>query len=138
MKEQVAEIVAAYLRKNHVSTSDIPGLITQVYLSVAGLVDPQSAKLETPAQLEPAVPIRRSVNKDFIVCLDCGFKGAMLKRHLQTAHDLSPEAYRQRWNLPVDYPIVAPSYAARRSELAKANGLGRTHQPSEKRSRRAV
>jgi predicted transcriptional regulator len=138
MKEQVAEIVAAYLRKNHVSTSDIPALISQVYLSVAGLAGPQSAKLETPAQLEPAVPIRRSVNKDSIVCLDCGYRGSMLRRHLRAAHDLTPEAYRQRWSLPADYPMVAPNYSARRSELAKANGLGKTHQPSENRRSRAV
>jgi predicted transcriptional regulator len=138
MKEQVAEIVAAYLRKNHVSTGDIPAVITQVYLSLAGLTDAQSAKPEPPAHLEPAVPIRRSVNKDFIVCLECGYKGAMLRRHLKAAHDLTPEAYRQRWSLPTDYPIVAPNYSARRSELAKANGLGKTQQPSGNRRRQVV
>jgi predicted transcriptional regulator len=135
MKEQVAEIVAAYLRKNHLSASDIPTVITQVYLSLAGLTDSQSAKPETAAQREPAVPIRRSVTKDFIVCLECGYKGSMLRRHLKAAHDLTPEAYRQRWSLPVDYPIVAPNYATLRSEMAKANGLGKT---SGNRRSRAV
>jgi predicted transcriptional regulator len=124
MKEQVAEIVAAYLRKNHVATDDIPTVITQVYQSLAGLGQsrPEEANAEP---LKPAVPIRRSVNDDFIVCLECGSKALMLRRHLHTAHDLTPEKYRQRWNLPVDYPIVAPNYTARRSEFAKAIGLGK-------------
>jgi predicted transcriptional regulator len=124
MKEQVAEIVAAYLRNNHVAANDIPAVIAQVHQSLAGLGQLQSAESATAEPRKPAVPIRRSVNPDFISCLECGFKAAMLKRHLKTAHDLDPEAYRQRWNLPADYPVVAPAYAARRSELAKASGLG--------------
>jgi len=125
MKEQTAEIVAAYLSNNAVAAKDVPTVITEVYRSLTGLVQPQSAKAGTGAPLQPAVPIRRSINNAFIVCLECGAKGAMLKRHLHTAHSLTPEAYRQRWNLPTDYPMVARDYSARRSELAKAVGLGK-------------
>jgi predicted transcriptional regulator len=123
MKDQVAEIVAAYLRNNHVAANDIPTVISQVYQSLAAL-----GKSEPAPAIElrkPAVPIRRSVNDDFIVCLDCGFKASILRRHLLTAHKLTPEEYRQRWDLSADYPIVAPNYAARRSELAKTLGLGK-------------
>jgi len=123
MKEQVAEIVAAYLRKNKVAAGDVPTVIAQVYQSLTGLGQPWPAEPE-PAALKPAVPIRRSITKDFVVCLECGAKGAMLRRHLKTAHELTPAAYRQRWNLPSDYPLVAPTYAARRSEMAKSIGLG--------------
>jgi predicted transcriptional regulator len=125
MKEQTAEIVAAYLSNNAVAVKDVPTVITEVYRSLTGLGRPQSATLEAGASLQPAVPIRRSINKAFIVCLECGAKGAMLKRHLHTAHDLAPETYRQRWSLPNDYPMVARDYSARRSELAKAVGLGK-------------
>jgi predicted transcriptional regulator len=124
MKEQTAEIVAAYLSNNTVATKDVPTVIAEVYRSPAGLGQSQSATPETGAPPQPAVPIRRSVKKAFIVCLECGAKGSMLKRHLQTTHNLTPGTYRQRWNLPNDYPLVAPDYAARRSELAKAVGLG--------------
>ena len=125
MKEQVAEIVAAYLRKNHVVAGDIPAVITQVYQSLAGLSQAQSVKPEVTEARKPAVPIKRSVSDNFIACLECGYKGSMLRRHLKTAHNLTPEEYRQHWNLPTDYPVVAPNYAARRSELAKAIGLGK-------------
>jgi predicted transcriptional regulator len=132
MKEQVAEIVAAYLRKNSVVPSDVPAVITQVYQSLITLGQPQTME---PA--EPAVPIRRSVNPEYIVCLDCGAKGMMLKRHLTNAHNLTPAEYRERWKLPTDYPLVAPSYAARRSELAKAAGLGIRHGRGGQASKRA-
>jgi predicted transcriptional regulator len=133
MKEQVAEIVAAYLRKNSVAPGDVPAVIAQVYQSLAGLGQSQPA--ETP--LQPAVPIRRSVNPEYITCLECGAKGAMLRRHLASAHKLTPTEYRQRWNLPSDYPVVAPSYAARRSEMAKALGLGRRPAAAGQASKRA-
>jgi predicted transcriptional regulator len=122
MKEQVAEIVAAYLRNNSVAPSDVPAVITQVYRSLAELGQPQPAEPEAP---NPAVPIRRSINPEYITCLDCGAKAKMLRRHLASAHNLTPADYRGRWKLPTDYPLVAPSYAARRSEMAKALGLGR-------------
>jgi predicted transcriptional regulator len=120
MKEQVAEIVAAYLRKNSIDPGEVPAVITQVYQSLTTLGQPQTVE---PA--EPAVPIRRSVNPEYIVCLECGTKAKMLKRHLTSAHNLTPAAYRERWKLPPDYPLVAPRYAAARSELAKALGLGK-------------
>src|SRR5215472_10435426 len=107
MKEQVAEIVAAYLRKNSVAPSDVPTVITQVYQSLAELGQPQP--VETPPQ--PAVPIRRSVNPEYITCLECGAKAKMLRRHLTSAHDMTPTDYRRRWHLPSDYPVVASSYA---------------------------
>jgi predicted transcriptional regulator len=102
MKEQTAEIVAAYLRKNTVMAKDVPTLIAEVYQSLTALGQSSSGELRTAGPLEPAVPIRGSVTKDFITCLGCGAKGSMLRRHLKTAHDLTPESYRQRWHLPVD------------------------------------
>jgi len=120
MKEQTAEIVAAYVRNNAVSPNDVPAIITQVYRSLSGLGQPQPAA----APRKPAVPIRQSVNPDYIICLECGVKGTLLRRHLANAHDLMPADYRERWQLPTEYPLVAPRYAARRSEMAKATGLG--------------
>jgi len=133
MKEQVAEIVAAYLRHNNVSLNDVPVVIAQVYQSLAQLGQPQPA--ETP--LQPAVPIRRSVSPEYITCLECGAKGAMLRRHLMAAHNMTPADYRLRWNLPTDYPVVAPGYAARRSELAKTLGLGKRDRTSGQVPKRA-
>lgn len=122
MKEQVAEIVAAYLTKNRVDVTQLPALITSVSDALSGLgQEPAPAPASPPT---PAVPIRRSVGNDTITCLDCGYQGQMLKRHLASAHSLTPEAYRQRWSLQPDYPMVAKNYASRRSELAKAIGLG--------------
>jgi predicted transcriptional regulator len=128
MKDHVAEIVAAYLRRNTVTAGDVPAVITQVYQALAGLGQAQSPAPE-PAALKPAVPIRRSVSADSIVCLECGYKAKMLRRHLTSAHQLEPEDYRQRWNLPADYPLVAPDYSARRSALAKSVGLGKRATP---------
>ena len=124
MKENVAEIVAAYVRRNAVAQNDLPALISSVSqaLSVLG----QSPALPGPPEvLTPAVSVRRSVGADAITCLECGHKGAMLKRHLMTAHAMTPETYRDRWKLSFDYPMVAPNYANRRSELAKSIGLGK-------------
>jgi predicted transcriptional regulator len=134
MKEQVAEIVAAYLRNNSVAPSDIPAVITQVYQSLAGLGQPQPVEPEAP---DPAVPIRRSVTPEYVVCLDCGAKGKMLKRHLLAAHSLTPAEYRERWKLPTDHPLVAPGHSARRSEMAKALGLGRRPDTRGRPSKRA-
>jgi predicted transcriptional regulator len=121
MNECVAEIVAAYLRRNHVSATELPALIASVNQALSSL---EQTAPEPPAALSPAVPIRRSVGADAIICLDCGFKAKMLKRHLSTVHGLSVDAYRSRWGLPSDYPIVAREYSARRSALAKSLGLG--------------
>jgi predicted transcriptional regulator len=124
MNEQVAEIVAAYLRNNTVAAADVPGVITQVYQSLAGLGQSRIEPAETAA-LKPAVPIRRSVTDDAVTCLECGFNAQVLRRHLTKAHGLTPEAYRVRWKLPATHPIVAPSYSVRRSAMAKTLGLGK-------------
>jgi predicted transcriptional regulator len=122
MKEHVAEIVSAYVGKNQVGLAELPALIASVSQSLASLGQAASV---TPPTATPAVPTRRSVAADAITCLDCGYKGKMLKRHLTAAHSVTPDEYRTRWGLAPDYPMVAPNYAAQRSELAKSFGLGR-------------
>ena len=122
MVENVAEIVAAYLKRNQVPSTELPALIQQVRQSLASLG--QAPPASPPSPLTPAIPIRRSVGADFITCLDCGQKSKMLKRHLSTAHGMTPNEYRTRWSLAKDYPMTAPNYAARRSEFAKSLGLG--------------
>ena len=117
------EIVAAFTGHNTIATSDLPGLIGTVYAALrsAGVVE-----AEKPVEaLVPAVPIKKSVMPEFIVCLEDGKKLKMLKRHLRTAYGLTPEQYRQKWGLPADYPMVAPNYAEQRSVFAKKIGLGR-------------
>ena len=117
------EIVASFVGNNVVAMSDVPALISSVFrsLSAVGQAEPEKAA-ETPA---PAVPIKKSVQHDFIVCLEDGKKLKMLKRHLATSYQMTPEDYRRRWGLAKDYPMVAPAYAARRSALAREIGLGR-------------
>ncbi|WIY53642.1 MucR family transcriptional regulator [Devosia sp. YIM 151766] len=121
--ELSTEIVSAYVSHNAVSPGDLTRLIAEVHGALRGLKNN-----ETPApveELKPAVPIRKSISPDFIICLEDGKKFKSLKRHLRTHYNLSPEEYREKWGLPADYPMVAPSYSATRSKLAKANGLGR-------------
>ena len=115
-----AQIVAAHVANNTVAVGDLPNLIHDVFktLSNVGSVTPQ---VERP---QPAVPIKKSVTPDYIICLEDGKKLKMLKRHLKTAYNLTPDEYRERWGLPADYPMVAPNYAAHRSTLAKQIGLG--------------
>jgi predicted transcriptional regulator len=115
------EIVAAHVSNNTVSLGDLPQLINQVYNSLANIGSVPTAPAERP---QPAVPIKKSVHADFIVCLEDGKKLKMLKRHLKTAYNMTPEAYRERWGLGSDYPMVAPNYARQRSRLAKEIGLG--------------
>lgn len=118
------EIVAAHLSKNSLSQTDLPVLITAVYdaLSNLGKAEVKGAtEVERPA---PAVPVKKSITPDYLVCLEDGKKLKMLKRHLQTSYNMTPEQYRERWNLPSDYPMVAPNYAEHRSSLAKSIGLG--------------
>ncbi len=117
-----AEIVAAHVSKNTVVVNDLPNLIQQVYSSLAH-VGREQPGVSRP---QPAVPIKKSVTPDHIVCLEDGRKLKMLKRHLKTAYNMTPEEYRDRWGLPPDYPMVAPNYAVQRSELAKQIGLGTT------------
>lgn len=116
-----ADIVAAHVSNNTVALGDLPNLIEQVFRSLS-TVGVESPPVEERPQ--PAVPIKKSVTPDFIVCLEDGKKLKMLKRHLKTAYNMSPEDYRERWGLPADYPMVAPNYARQRSSLAKQIGLG--------------
>ncbi len=118
-----ADIVSAYLSKNVVSAQQIPDLINTVYASLSGLEEPPEEQASEP--LKPAVAIRKSVTPEYIVCLEDGKKLKMLKRHLRSTYNMSPDEYRARWGLPPDYPMVAPDYAAHRSEVAKKIGLGR-------------
>jgi|DeeseametaMP1893_FD_contig_31_903733_length_500_multi_12_in_0_out_0_1 predicted transcriptional regulator len=126
-----SDIVAAHVSNNSVSVDEVPTLISNVYSALSGLGGETTASEAPP---EPAVPIRSSVKKDYIVCLEDGKKMKMLKRHLKTAYDMTPDEYRARWNLPSDYPMVAPSYAEKRRELAVKIGLGR--KPGQKRGRK--
>jgi len=117
----VADIVAAFVGHNTVAATELPALIRSVHAALGKLAAPVAEPVE---ELKPAVPVKRSVTADFIICLEDGRKFKSLKRHLRTAYDLTPEGYREKWGLPRDYPMVAPGYAAARSELAKASGLG--------------
>ena len=118
-----ADIVSAYVANNALTGEKIPELISSVY----GALSKASSQSVEPEQVElkPAVPVKKSVTPDYIVCLEDGQKFKSLKRHLKTHYDMSPEEYREKWGLPRDYPMVAPSYAAARSDLAKNMGLGR-------------
>jgi predicted transcriptional regulator len=120
--EMTAEIVAAYVENNTVPTADLPGLIQSVHRALTGITAGPEA-VEAPPK-EPAVPVRRSITPDHLVCLEDGRKFKSLKRHLRTKYNMSPEEYRAKWSLPKDYPMVAPNYAKARSELAKQMGLG--------------
>jgi predicted transcriptional regulator len=115
-----AQVAASYVAHHDVAVGDLPQLITTIYQGLARAG--QSASAEN--RREPAVPVRRSVSADYIVCLEDGKKLKMLKRHLKTSYNLTPEQYRERWGLTADYPMVAPNYAKQRSRLAKQIGLG--------------
>lgn len=116
------DIVSAFVSNNSLAAGELPGLITSVHEVLAQLSS-RTSQTESPP-LTPAVPVRRSVTQDFIVCLEDGKKFKSLKRHLRTRYNLSPDEYRARWGLPDDYPMVAPSYAETRSQLARTMGLG--------------
>jgi predicted transcriptional regulator len=126
-----SDIVAAHVSNNNVGSEELPALITNVYGALAGLGAAPEPVEERP---EPAVTVRASIKPDYIVCLEDGKKLKMLKRHLMTHYNMTPDEYRQRWNLPADYPMVAPNYAEKRRELAKKIGLGR--KPGVKRGRK--
>ncbi|HEX8415203.1 MAG TPA: MucR family transcriptional regulator [Sphingomicrobium sp.] len=126
-----ADIVAAHVSNNSVAVNDLPNLIQNVHAALSGI----SGNVKAPeAKLEPKVPIRSSIKPDFIVCLEDGKKLKMLKRHLMTHYQMTPDQYRQKWGLPSDYPMVAPNYAEQRRTLAKAIGLGT--KPRKKRGAR--
>jgi predicted transcriptional regulator len=116
-----AHIVANYVGNNSAPVSDLPALIKSVHAALAGVTAPQAA---APEPKTPAVPIKKSITPDAIICLEDGRKFKSLKRHLRTKYNLSPEEYRAKWGLPKDYPMVAPNYAEARSALAKSMGLG--------------
>src|ERR1700742_2656204 len=122
--KQVTEIVAAYVSKNTVDAKDLPGIIKNVHATLAGIGAAPAPGAPT-ASRPPAVPVRKSVHDDYIVCLEDGKKLKMLKRYLRARYKLTPDEYRTRWNLPPDYPMVAPNYAQKRSDFAKKIGLGK-------------
>ena len=117
-----AEIVSAYVSNNTVAQGDIPALINLVHSALLKVSNGEAPASSEP--LRPAVPVKRSINPDFLICLEDGKKFKSLKRHLRSQYDMTPEQYREKWGLPHDYPMVAPNYAAARSTLAKQMGLG--------------
>ncbi len=133
----VADIVSAYVANNSVPVSELPGLIVSTHAAMSSLGAAPAPALEEKAV--PAVPVKKSITPDFLICLEDGKKFKSLKRHLRTSYDMSPEQYRAKWNLPADYPMVAPAYAEARSNLAKKMGLGqqRKKTPAGRRSKAA-
>ena len=121
--EMTADIVASYVSNNSVAAADLQGLIQQIHKALTVVAD-AAAEPAPPEVLSPAVSIKKSITPDHLICLEDGRKFKSLKRHLRTKYDLSPEAYRAKWKLPKDYPMVAPNYSASRSNLAKQMGLG--------------
>jgi len=125
------EIVAAYVSNNPIPASEVPAMIKSVHSTLGGLGGVAQNEIQTSQK--PAVPVKRSVNPDYIICLEDGKRLKMLKRYLRSNYNMSPEEYRAKWGLPADYPMVAPNYAAQRSEFAKKIGLGRTASSSSRR-----
>lgn len=132
--ELTAEIVASYVENNTLTTGDLPGLIQSVHRALSGISN--GAEPVEVAPKEPAVPVRRSITPDYLVCLEDGRKFKSLKRHLRTKYNLSPEDYRSKWGLAKDYPMVAPNYAKARSDLAKQMGLGQGGRQAPKAAKR--
>lgn len=128
-----SDIVAAHVSNNRIDVNDVAALVTSVHQALASLGQQQADQPQQEAKT-PAVSIRASVKPDYLVCLECGAKQKTLKRHLQSAHNLSPQDYREQYGLKPDYPLTAPEYSARRSGMAKAAGLGR--KPGQKRGGR--
>ena len=129
--ELTAQVVVAYVSNNSLPAADLPATIATIHTAL-GHTHAAPAEEPVPEKLEPAVPIKRSLTDDHIVCLEDGKTFKSLKRHIMTNHELTPDEYRERWGLKPDYPMVAPGYAAKRSELAKSLGLGR--KPGKKKS----
>lgn len=124
IRRMVTEIVAAYVSKNVVAPGELPALMQTIYATLGGFSGKATKKGDAPAR-NPAVPVRKSVTPDYIVCLEDGKKLKMLKRHLRARYKMSPDEYRTKWGLPSDYPMTAPNYAAKRSAYAKQIGLGK-------------
>lgn len=135
--KMAADIVAAYVTRNAITASELPAFIARTYASVAQLAT-GAASTVTKLPNEPAIPIKKSVTNDFIVCLEDGRKFTSLRRHLSTAHGMTPEDYRTKWGLPVNYPMAAPAYTAVRSTLAKQSGLGQKTDPHSPNTRRGT
>jgi predicted transcriptional regulator len=131
--EYAATIVQAYIGNNRASVSDVANLVKEVHATLAGLT--QAGNDAATLSQKPAVPVKKSITPDYIVCLEDGKKLKMLKRYLRTRYGLTTDAYRAKWGLSGDYPMVAPNYAARRSEFAKKFGLGRKQRATKKRKR---
>jgi predicted transcriptional regulator len=129
-RELTAEIVAAYVRRNQIVAEQLGTVISTVHQALSDLGKPAA---EAVVERTPAVSIRRSVQRDYVVCIECGWRGKMVRRHLGTAHGLSIEQYRARWSLPHDHAMTAPAYSERRSTMAKQIGLGRTREASADR-----
>ncbi len=125
--DQTTSIVTAYVTKNPLPAADLAGFIRSIHTSLATAGGPAEPE---PEAKEPAVPVKKSIAKDYIVCLEDGKKFKSLKRHLRTTYNMSPEEYRAKWGLPKDYPMVAPSYSESRSQLAKQMGLGARPKPA--------
>ncbi len=136
MIEMTADIVAAYVENNSVATSDLPALIQSIHKALTSVASGGEA-VEPPPK-EPAVPVRRSITPDFLICLEDGRKFKSLKRHLRTKYNMSPEDYRSKWGLAKDYPMVAPNYAKARSDLAKQMGLGQGGRQAAKGGKRGA
>jgi len=130
-----SDIVSAHVSNNHVDVDAVPGLITKVHEALAELSKDKDAEEERP---EPAVSIRASIKPDYIVCLEDGKKLKMLKRYLRTRYNLTPDEYRARWNLPADYPMVAPNYAEKRRALAKKIELGKKPRKGTAKKKKAA
>jgi predicted transcriptional regulator len=126
-RHRTAQIVAAYLRHNQLPTDQLASLVSKVHEAFRNL----GKAPEPVAERSPAVPIRRSVQRDAVVCLECGWRGHTLRRHLMRLHRLSPTEYRARWSLRAEHPLIAPEYSQRRSAMAKQFGLGRSRPPAE-------
>ena len=131
--EMTADIVSAYVGNNSVSAVDLPALIQSIHRALSGVSAGTEAVEAAPK--EPAVPLKRSITPDYLICLEDGRKFKSLKRHLRTKYNMSPEEYRAKWSLPKDYPMVAPNYAKARSDLAKQMGLGQGGRQAPRKKR---
>jgi predicted transcriptional regulator len=131
--DAACKIVAAYVRNNPLTPGELPAIIKNIHVTLSGLGS--GSIPEMPAPQKPAIAVKKSITDDYIICLEDGKKLKMLKRYLRTRYGMSPEDYRAKWGLPADYPLVAPNYAARRSEFAKKIGLGRRSAPAKRKKR---
>ena len=133
LRRLVADMVASYVSANQLAWTELPQFIQSVYAALADLDGQGSART---VEARPAIPVKQSIADDAVICLDCGVPFAMLRRHLREAHGLGPAEYREKWKLPGNYPLVAPAYSRKRSDVAKTMGLGRRPEAPRRRERR--